>query len=169
MTRFAHGAVASAATLVALLCWTSTTAAAESARPPTHEPFSLVEPGVVECNGFQDNFVDFYTGRQTTFYDDNGEPVRLVIHAEHTSNDVNSVTGFTVHEHGHLTVTIDLITGTTTVTGNQEIVNLPHEGVVLQDTGRAVFDAEGSLLFFAGGRKHSQLIQGEQIFCDILS
>jgi hypothetical protein len=65
-------------------------------------------------------------------------------------------------------VTIDLITATTTATGNQEIVNLPHEGIVLQDTGRAVFDAEGNLLFFAGGRKHSQVLQGEQIFCDIL-
>jgi hypothetical protein len=56
-----------------------------------------------------------------------------------------------------------------TVTGNQEIVNLPHEGVVLQDTGRVIFDADGALLFFAGGRKHSQLLQGEEIFCDILA
>jgi hypothetical protein len=169
MKRILRVALASAATLFALLCWVSGTAEAESARPPTHEPFSLVEPGVVQCDGFQDNFVDFFTGTQTTFYDQNGEPVQLVIHAEHTSNDVNSVSGFTVHEHGHLTVTIDLITGTVTVTGNQEIVNLPHEGVVLQDTGRVVFDAEGALLFFAGGRKHSQLLQGEEIFCGILA
>jgi hypothetical protein len=95
MKRFAHRALASAATLVALLCWTSATASAESARPPTHEPFSLVESGVIECDGFQDNCVDFYTGEETTFYDENGEPARLVIHAEHTSNDVNSVSGFT--------------------------------------------------------------------------
>jgi hypothetical protein len=169
MKRVARVALASAATLFGLLCSASATATATSARPPTHEPFTLVAPGVVECDGFQDNFVDFFAGTQTTFYDTNGEPVRLAIHAEHTSNDVNSVTGFTVHEHGHLTVTIDLITGATTVTGNQEIINLPHEGVVLQDTGRAVFDAEGALLFFAGGRKHSQLLEGEQIFCDILA
>jgi hypothetical protein len=26
-------------------------------------------------------------------------------------------------------------------------VNLPHEGVVLQDTGRVIFDAEGALVF----------------------
>ena len=48
-------------------------------------------------------------------------------------------------------------------------MNLPHEGVVLQDTGRVIFDAEGALLFFAGGRKHSELPQGEEIFCDILA
>jgi hypothetical protein len=55
------------------------------------------------------------------------------------------------------------------VTGNQEIVNLPHEGLVPQDTGSAIFDAAGALLFFAGGRKHSELPQGEEIFCDILA
>src|SRR4051794_3046381 len=136
---------------------------------PTANPLRLETPGVVQCDGFQDNFVDFLSGTQTTFYDRNGEPVQLVIHAEHTSNDVNSVTGFTVHEHGHLTLSIDLITGTMTITGNQEIVNLPHQGVVLQDTGRVIVDAEGALLFFAGGRKHSQLFQGEEIFCDILA
>ena len=169
MKRIAHAALVSVATMFALLWWVGGTAAAESVRPPTREPVSAVTPGVIQCDGFQDNFVDFFTGTQTTFYSQTGEPVRLVIHAEHTSNDVNSVTGFTVHEHGHLTVTIDLITGTTTVTGNQEIVNLPHKGVVLQDTGRVIFDADGALLFFAGGRKHSQLLQGEEIFCDILA
>jgi hypothetical protein len=155
--------------LFAFLCWVSSTAEAESARPPTREPVNFVGTGVVQCDGFQDNFVDFFVGSQTTFYDQNGEPVRLVIHAEHTSNDVNSVTGFTVHEHGHLTLTIDLITGTTTITGNQEIVNLPHKGIVLQDAGRVVFDAEGALVFFAGGRKQSETLQGEEIFCGILA
>jgi hypothetical protein len=168
MKRIARVALVIASTF-GLLCWAGGTAVAASARPPTHEPVSSVEPGVVQCDGFQDNFLDFFTGTQTTFYDASGEPVRVVIHAKHTSNDVNSVTGFTVHEHGHLTVDLDLITGTVTVTGNQEIVNLPHEGVVLQDTGRVIFDADGALLFFAGGRKHSQLLQGEEIFCDILA
>jgi hypothetical protein len=169
MKRIMRVALASAATLFGLLCCVGGTAKAESARPPTHEPVSFVAPGVIECDGFQDNFVDFFVGSQTTFYDQDGEPVRLVIHAEHTSNDVNSVTGFTVHEHGHLTLSIDLITGTTTITGNQEIVNLPHKGIVLQDTGRVILDAEGALVFFAGGRKQSQTLQGEQIFCDILA
>jgi hypothetical protein len=168
MKRIVRVSLAFAATLFALL-WLSGTAWAVSARPPTHEPVSFVAPGVVQCDGFQDNFLDFFTGTQTTFYDANGEPVRIVIHADHTSNDVNSVTGFTVHEHGHLTVTMDLITGTVTVTGNQEIVNLPHEGVVLQDTGRVIFDAEGALVFFAGGRKQSETLQGEEIFCGILA
>jgi hypothetical protein len=167
MKRNARVALASAATLLGLLA--CGTAAAHATRSPTREPLRLETPGVVECDGFQDNFVDFLSGTQTTFYGQDGEPVQLVIHAEHTSNDVNSATGFTVHEHGHLTLRIDLITGTVTITGNQEIVNLPHQGVLLQDTGRVIFGAEGALLFFAGGRRHSELFQGEEIFCDILA
>jgi hypothetical protein len=54
------------ATLIGLLL----SATAASATPPTHEPFSLVAPGVVERGTFQDNFVDFYTGTLTTFYDE---------------------------------------------------------------------------------------------------
>jgi hypothetical protein len=81
MKRIVRVALASAATLFALLCWVCGTAEADSARPPTHEPVSLVEPVVVQCDGFQDNFVDYFAGTQTTFYNQNGEPVRLVIHA----------------------------------------------------------------------------------------
>jgi hypothetical protein len=169
MKRNARVAFVSVVTLLGLLGWGSGTAAAGSAYPPTREPVSLATPGVVQCEGFQDRFVDFLTGTQTIFYDRNGEPVALVVHAEHTSNDVNSVTGRTVHEHGHLTLSIDLVTGTVTITGNQEIVNLPRQGVVLQDTGRVITDAEDALLFFGGGRKHSEFLQGEQIFCGILA
>jgi hypothetical protein len=169
MRHTARLALALTATLISLLLSATAGATAARATPPTREPINEADPGVIDCGSFQDNFVDFFTGTATTFYDANGEAVKLVLNAEHTSNDVNSVTGFTVHEHGHLTVTIDLITGTVTVTGNQEIVNLPHEGVVLQDTGRLVFDPDGNLVFFAGGRKQSENLQGEEIFCGILA
>jgi hypothetical protein len=48
-------------------------------------------------------------------------------------------------------VTSDLITGSTTVTGGQEIVNLPHSGVVVQDTGRLVVDPEGIVVSSRAG------------------
>jgi hypothetical protein len=85
-------------------------------------------PGVIDCGTFQDNFVDFFSGTQTTFFDANGDPTRLVFHIAHHSNDVNSVTGLAIHEHGHFTVTIDLATGTLTVTGNSEVANRPGMG-----------------------------------------
>jgi hypothetical protein len=99
----------------------------------------------------------------------NGEAVQLVSHLSHQSNDVNSVTGLTIHEHGHFTITLDLITGMATVTGNSEVANRPGLGVVVQDVGRAVFDSDGNLVFFAGARNHSELFGGDQVLCDALS
>jgi hypothetical protein len=141
-----------------------------AAKPPTHETLPPFEgPGVIDCGSFQDNFVDFFTGTATTFFDGKGEPVRIVQHVEHHSNDVNSVTALTLHEHGHFTFTVDLIAETVTITGNQEVANRPKVGVVVQDVGRFVFDSNDNLLFFAGGRKHSELFGGDQVLCDALS
>ena len=61
------------------------------------------------------------------------------------------------------------MTGTETYTGNQEVMNRPGTGVVVQDVGRVVYDADGNLIFFAGGRKHSQKLLGEQVLCDALA
>ena len=111
MKHTARRALALTATLTGLLLSGAAGATAASATPPTREPIAETDPGVVDCGNFQDNFVDFFTGTATTFYDANGEPVKLFLNAEHTSNDVNSVTGFTVHEHGHLTVTLAWMAG----------------------------------------------------------
>jgi hypothetical protein len=46
------------------------------------------------------------------------------------------------------------------------VANRPGLGVVMQDVGRAVFDADRNLVFFAGGRNHSELFGGDQILCD---
>src|SRR3954467_4981375 len=110
-------------------------------------PFEFHGTGTVECGTFQDNFIDDFTGTATPFSGAAGEPTRLVLHLTHTSTDSNSVTGLTLHEHGHFTQTIDLVTGTSTLTGNQEVLNRPGYGAIIQDTGRQVYDAEGDLLF----------------------
>jgi hypothetical protein len=46
------------------------------------------------------------------------------------------------------------------------VANRPGLGVVMQDVGRAVFDADRNLVFLAGGRNHSELFGGDQILCD---
>jgi hypothetical protein len=146
------------------------TAGAASLRPPSHETLPAGEfSDVIDCGTFRDDFVDFFSGTQTTFFDAHGDPTRLVFHIEHHSDDVNSVTGLAIHEHGHFTVTVDLATGTATITGNSEVANRPGVGVVVQDVGRAVFDADGNLVFFAGGRNHSELFGGDQVLCDALA
>jgi hypothetical protein len=154
-----------ATTWVLGLMW----AAPASALAPERQPFSFVGHGVIDCGTFVDAFDDFFNGFDTVYFDAAGSPIREVINVEHFSNDSNSVTGLLLHEHGHFIVTIDLVSGTETVTGNSEIINRPGTGVVIQDVGRAVFDQDGNLVFFAGGSNHSQLLGGEQVFCEALA
>ena len=44
-------------------------------------------------------------------------------HVHHVSNDVNSVTGLTLHEHNHFTVLLDFVNGTVTLNGAINIMN----------------------------------------------
>jgi hypothetical protein len=143
--------------------------AGASARTPEQFTVSFISPGTVDCGTFQDQFTDFFDGAGTTYFDSTGNPIRIVIHWEHHSNDTNSVTGLTLHEHGHFTETIDLLAGTDTITGNQEIMNRPGTGVVVQDVGKVVIDANGNIVFFAGGRKHSEVLLGDQVLCEALA
>ena len=143
--------------------------AAASATPPERMAFSFSNPGVTDCATFEDQFTDFFDAKAVTYFDSAGNPIRFVIHWEHHSNDPNSVTGLTLHEHGHFTETIDLISGTDTITGNEEVMNRPGTGVVVQDVGKVVYDADGNLVFFAGGRKHSEVLLGDQVLCEALA
>jgi hypothetical protein len=144
-------------------------ASSASATPPTTTTFSFSNSGVIDCGTFVDNFVDFFDVRETDFFDSAGNPTRIVSHIEHHSNDVNSVTGLTLHEHGHFTDTVDFVAGTETVTGNVEVANRAGRGVVVQDVGRFVFDANGNLIFFAGGLRASEFFLGEQLLCTALA
>jgi len=162
-------AVASVLVASALVAAALTSPAAALAAARERLEYDLQFEGVVDCGTFVDNFTDFFHVSETDEFGADGNLVRVLLHVEHHSNDVNSVTGFTIHEHGHFYVVEDLVAGTTTITGNSELANRKGTGVVVQDTGRIVLDANGDPIFFAGGRKHSNNVQGEQIYCDALS
>lgn len=152
--------------VIGVAVWNPSTAAAAV---PTRTAFSFSNPGVTDCGAFTDEYTDFFDARLTVFLDSGGNPTRVVIHWEHHSNDVNSVSGLTLHEHGDFTETIDLLAGTDTITGNEEIMNRPGSGVVVQDVGKVVYDGDGSLVFFAGGRQRSEVLLGDQVLCGALA
>jgi hypothetical protein len=132
--------------------------------------YPLEFEGTVDCGTFEDNYIDRYQVTEIDVYDAAHNLVRVEYQAVHTSVDRNSVTGFTLEEHGHFYEVDDFVARTITISGNQEVANRNGQGVVIQDTGRQVFSMDtGDLLFFAGGRKHSQIILSEQIWCDALS
>jgi hypothetical protein len=142
--------------------------AGASTQAPERFTISFTAPGTIDCGTFQDQFTDFFDGAGAYYFDSTGNPIRIVVHWEHHSNDTNSVTGLTLHEHGHFTETIDLLAGTDTITGNEEIMNRPGAGVVVQDVGKLVIDADGNVVFFAGGSRHSEVLMGDQVLCKAL-
>ena len=147
-------------------------AAPASAAGPTKErlQYPLEFFGTVDCGSFEDNYVDRYQVTEIDVYDAGGTLLRIEYHAEHTSVDRNSVTGVTLEEHGHFYEVDDFVKGTISLSGSQEVANRRGRGVVIQDTGHQILSMEtGELMFFAGGRKHSQWLLGEEIWCDALS
>jgi hypothetical protein len=100
---------------------------------------------------FHDDFVDFFELRGQVWRDDAGEPVRRIEHVVHRSNDVNSVTGFTLHEHNHFTAQFDYVGGTVAVNGASNIMQRPGAGSVILNAGHKVFDLEtGAPVVLAG-------------------
>lgn len=143
-------------------------AAALAAKPDRFQWEPIQFDGVVYCDGFEDDYTDYYNVTETDFYDRSGDLVRAVLHVEHHSTDTNSVSGSTFHEHGHFTEVYDVASDTWTDTGSQEIANMPGKGIVIGDMGRLVYDVDFNILFFAGSRNHSGLLLGEQVYCDAL-
>jgi hypothetical protein len=100
---------------------------------------------------FNDDFTDFFTVRGQLTTDSAGNPVSAIEHIVHRSNDVNSVTGFTIHEHNHITVKYDFIRNTVSLSGAINIAQRPGFGSVIHTSGHGVFDLEtGEPILTAG-------------------
>lgn len=118
------------------------------------------------CDGF--DVIHHHEGevRVTTFFDNEGTPIRVQIKVLETLGTyTHSVTGETID--GPVTpvvVRIDLETGDTAVIGRPIHVTLPGQGSVIQDTGIVIFDSGGSIVFEGG--PHG-FLAGEDSFCDL--
>jgi hypothetical protein len=124
---------------------------------PERYTFEFVESDTIDCSTFNpawtfnDDFVDFFEGRGQVWLDDAGQPIRAIEHIVHRSNDVNSVTGFTLHEHNHFSAQLDFIAGTVTLNGAINIMQRPGAGSVILNAGHKVFDLETGTPFVLAG------------------
>ena len=100
---------------------------------------------------FNDDFVDFFEIRGQRWLDESGEPIRAIEHIVHRSNDVNSVTGFTLHEHNHFVAQFDFVQGTVSLNGAINIMQRPGAGSVILNAGHKVFDLETGTPFVLAG------------------
>jgi hypothetical protein len=107
---------------------------------------------------FNDDFTDFFTIRGQMTVDSAGNPVSAIEHIVHRSNDVNSVTGLTIHEHNHFTAKLDFVNNTVTVSGAIGIAQRPGYGSVIHTAGHKVFDLfTGEPIFIAGPEKSDDI------------
>jgi hypothetical protein len=128
-----------------------TLAVSASANAPTSvtEQVHVVTNPYITCTGFV-VIGDFYVARTvTTFYDNDGSPIRRVLHIDVHGTVSSSVTGASLDFLREGTFTQDLLDGSTVTTGQRTLVVAPGSGIVLQDMGRIV--REGTAIVFEAG------------------
>jgi hypothetical protein len=116
-----------------------------SATPPTVETMTVHRHFVFSdaCGTFS-VIADFDAERRiTTFYDQDGNPIRRVIHGETPGTITNSVTGKSLPAFGVRVITTDLLTGAVTSTGTNVHVVVPGMGTVELGAGHFGIDDNG--------------------------
>jgi hypothetical protein len=137
-----RSAIAASVAIVALAFAAGPAAAAA----PERFQFDFDFADKIDCSEFNpawtfnDDFHDFFHVRGQVWLDSNGDPLRAIEHVHHVSNDVNSVTGFTLHEHNHYTVVTDFVAGTRTLNGAINIMERRGVGEVIHNSGHKVLD-----------------------------
>jgi hypothetical protein len=135
-------------TILAVAAVAAMLPATASASAPARYDIDFVFSDTIDCSQFNpdwtfnDEFTDFFTGRRQVWFDAAGNPVRAIEHVYHRSNDVNSVTGFTLHEHNHITAVYDYLAGTLSLSGAINIMQRPGAGEVIHISGHKVLDLE---------------------------
>jgi hypothetical protein len=125
------------------------------AAPPVIERFednNFGDPDYFDCpDGGQLMGVFTVEGTETIHFDEDGNPVRLVVHEHFDGVLTRTDTGNSIKDPGRITIVVDLVTGEATVTGLWWNFTYPGLGSVFQVIGRSVFlpDVDGPV-FKAG-------------------
>ena len=157
--------------LLALLAFVSIlalVASPASARPPQREvvrtsgSFLVADcgGGVVLTETF--NAVDTFT----VFFDASGNPIRVQLVGNFDGVLTNSASGNTYRDPGHVMQVLDVVDGSVTFHGEFFAFVAPGVGIVVQDTGKLTFDADGNIIFQAG--PHMVLTGTAPDLCSVL-
>ena len=147
----------SLAVLAVLVVALGVAASSAAGAAPERYTFAFDFSDTIDCSAFNpawtfnDDFVDFFTGRGQVWLDAAGRPLKAIEHVVHRSNDVNSVTGFTLHEHNHFVVLYDFVRGTVTLNGAINIMQRPGAGSVILNAGHKILDLDTGTPFVLRG------------------
>jgi hypothetical protein len=137
----------------------------------TSETFEFSDPftGSFDCGAFTATLSGHDKGRVTTWFDANGDPIKQLGRIQATETDVNPLTGKSIDVTTSLTVHVDFVAGTTTLTGVRNLSTVPGKGVVVQHVGRVVIGPDGDPISLSG--KYAEFEEGymDQDFCAALA
>jgi hypothetical protein len=138
-------------------------AANAAAYPPTRETVTVISRPITPCPSGVGLVGVFNVTREiTTFYDDEGNPVRRLWVASFVGTMTNPLTGASLPNRGIRVFHWDLVTGELFTTGTNIVTKLPDGGVAIGGAGRLVFDAQGRLIEHNGpdtGAERAQLCE----------
>ena len=123
-----------------------------AAQAPTVELVQVNDAQVLSGSDSPCPFDVTFTGtgtiRLTTYYDNNGMPVRQSVHGSLTHTIFSA--WHTLVSNGPAPVHIDLVSGQMVDTGMEYAFHVPGDGIVLGQSGRLTLAGDGSELSFVG-------------------
>lgn len=131
------------------------------ATPPASETVTESAVESVSCDGFEAVLERSFSGLVTVYFDNQGNPVRVQVHATMTGSLTNSVTGTSLSLRGHIFLDDNFTNGVVTFVGPVFLGNAPGSGSVITDTGRISFSGD-ELVFEAGPH---DAVDNAEVFC----
>jgi hypothetical protein len=137
----------------------------------TSETFEFSDPftGSFDCGAFTATLSGHDNGRVTTWFDVNGDPIKQIGRIQAIETDVNASTGKSIDVTTSLTVHIDFVAGTTTLSGVRNLSTVPGKGVVVQHVGRVVIGPDGDPISLSGKFEEFEAAYMDQDFCAALA
>jgi hypothetical protein len=137
------------------------------AAPPERQTFAQPFDVVYDCGSFELREVGTFTGTDTTYFDNEGEPTRTISQVSFDGVITNSVTGESFRDSGHQTVVFEG-DGSIVINGIAFMIRSERAPEAV-DVGRLVLDEEGEVVFQSA--RHDLLSGGldtESAICSAL-
>ena len=138
--------------IVATVCLFVLSTRASAGGPLIEESvFTVDNEPIANCGDFHIIANGSGKNRLITYFDGNGDPIRLTFQGRYRGTLTNSVTGFSLDDAPSVAnIFVDLVEGTQTNIGAFFTVTVPGGGTVLIEAGRIVFAGAGPPAFIAG-------------------
>jgi hypothetical protein len=126
-------------------------AVAAAASTPSRQVFQVPYEFDFSCSqGFEATNIGIATGRETIFYS-GATPVESLLHLSLRGAITNTTTGKALRSSSDFTITTNLLTGESSVSGGQFHLVSTGQGIVVLDAGTVRVDGDGNVTF-EGGR-----------------